>query len=80
LRVDPWDTNICSYSGWWVTRVRGAPISDKEAREFARLLQNEGAVALTARLNRALEDEIGGLVATDRLEARAVLIEVRVGV
>jgi hypothetical protein len=61
-----------------VIRVRGVPISDDEARELARLLhRDEGASSLVARLSRALEDEVGGLVATDRLEARAVLVAVR---
>ena len=59
-------------------RVRNVLISDDEARELARLLHGDvGASSLVARLSRALEDGVGGLVATDRLEARTVLVAVR---
>ena len=59
-------------------RIRGVPISDDEARELARLLdRSDEAAGLVARLDRALADEVGGLVATDRDEARCILVAVR---
>jgi hypothetical protein len=60
-----------------VIRVRGIPISDDEARELAqRLVHDEVAASLVDRLGRAVEGG-GGLVATDRLEARSALFAVQ---
>jgi hypothetical protein len=60
-----------------VIRVRGVPISDDEARELAhRLADDEAAASLVDRLTRAL-DNGSGLIATDRLEARAALFAVQ---
>lgn len=60
-----------------VIRVRGVPVSDADARELARRLTgDEAAGSLVTRLGRALDDG-GGLIATDRLEARAVLFAVQ---
>ena len=65
-----------AYAGG-VIRVRGVPISDDEARELAeRLVHDEAAVSLVDRLTRAVAGG-GGLVATDRLEARAPLFAVQ---
>ena len=59
-------TNTCSCMCGAMIRVRGVPISDDEVRELARRLhQDKAASSLVERLNRALEDEIGALVATD---------------
>jgi hypothetical protein len=59
-----------------VIRVRGVPISDEEANELARLLAgDEAGLGLADRINRALAMG-GGLVGTDRLEARATLVAV----
>jgi hypothetical protein len=61
-----------------VIRVRGVPISDDDARELVeRLRGDEAASSLVGRLERALADEVGGLIATDRLEARACLFAVQ---
>ena len=58
-------------------RVRGVPISDDEARELVeRLAGDEAAMSLVDRVTRTLEDG-GGLVATDRAEARATLFAVQ---
>ncbi len=58
-------------------RVRGVPISDDEARELAqRLAHDEVAASLVGRITRAVENG-GGLIATDRLEARAALFAVQ---
>ena len=60
-----------------VIRVRGVPISDDEARELVeRLTGDEAAMSLVDRVTRTLEDG-GGLVATDRAEARATLFAVQ---
>jgi hypothetical protein len=60
-----------------VIRVRGVPVSDDEVRELAhRLSGDEAAESFVDRLGRALDDG-GGLIATDRLEARAVLFAVQ---
>jgi hypothetical protein len=67
---------VFAYAGR-VIRVRGVPISDDEARELAhRLAHDEVAASLADRLARAL-DGGGGLIATDRLEARAALFAVQ---
>ena len=58
-------------------RVRGVPISDDEARELVeRLAHDEAAASLVDRLTRAVDGE-GGLVATDRVEARSALFAVQ---
>ena len=58
-------------------RVRGVPISDDEALELSqRLAHDEAAASLVDRLDRAVAAG-GGLVATDRLEARAALFAVQ---
>ena len=65
-----------AYAGT-VIRVRGVPINDDEARELAeRLAHDEAASSLVDRLTRAVEGG-GGLVATDRVEARAALFAVQ---
>jgi hypothetical protein len=65
-----------AYAGG-VIRVRGVPISDDEARELVdRLAHDEAAASLVHRLTRAVEAG-GGLVATDRVEARSVLFAVQ---
>jgi len=58
-------------------RVRGVPISDDDARELVERLEGDDAAAsLVDRITRALEGH-GGLIATDRLEARAALFAVQ---
>jgi hypothetical protein len=60
-----------------VIRIRGVSISDDDARELAhRLAHDEAAVSLVDRLTRALQDG-GGLIAANRLEARAALFAVQ---
>ncbi len=60
-----------------VIRVRGVPISDDEARELVeRLVHDEAATSLVDRLRRAVDDG-GGLVAADRIEARAGVFAVQ---
>ena len=60
-----------------VIRIRGVPISDDEALELSmRLAHDEAAASLVDRLDRAIGGG-GGLVATDRLEARAALFAVQ---
>ena len=65
-----------AYAGG-VIRVRGVPISDGEACELVdRLAHDEAAASLVDRLTRAVERG-GGLVATDRVEARSALFAVQ---
>jgi hypothetical protein len=68
--------HMFAYAGRMI-RVRGVPISDDEAVELARgLAHDELAASLVDRLERAVGCG-GGLVATDRLEARAALFAVQ---
>ena len=61
----------------WVIRVRGIPISDDDARELTeRLSGDEAARSVVDRMTRALENG-SGLIATNRLESRAVFFAVQ---
>jgi hypothetical protein len=56
-----------------VIRVRGVPVTDDDAREIARLLRGDLAgIGVAVRIDRALATD-GGLIPTNRDEARAVL-------
>ncbi len=58
-------------------RIRGVPVSDEDAHRLVRLLaHDEAAAGFVDRLERALIDG-DGLIATDRLEARAALFAVQ---
>jgi hypothetical protein len=56
-----------------VIRVRGIPISDRDAKDLVqRLLDDETGIGVAARLTRAIEMD-GGVIGTSKPEARAVL-------
>jgi hypothetical protein len=56
-----------------VIRVRGIPISDRDARDLARqLLDHETGIDVAARLTRAIEMD-GGVIGRSKPEPRALI-------